>query len=60
MTVYDSNGDRVEPEDVLDREELEAYYRHPNRTTRKFRSPHRSDEERKEDAEYAGSEPPSP
>lgn len=54
--MYDSNGDRVEPEDVLDREELAEYYKHPNRTTRKFRAPHKSDEERRDEAEWGGQE----
>lgn len=29
---YDGNGDPVTPEDVLTDDELEDYYRHPNRT----------------------------
>lgn len=56
--LYDHEGEEVRPEDVLDREELEAYYRHPNRTTTKstglfmFRDP----EDRREEAEWGGDE----
>lgn len=52
--MYDSDGERIRPEDVLDREELAEYYAHPNRYNRRFITPHKSDEERQEEMEWGG------